>query len=185
MLVRSIVRPAWATPPDQKPLIRGLAARLTTGRRPVTNLLRTVRSQVQGQVSSAHRGGAPRRCATWARARALSTSLLDHVVPAGLGRWWPNRHVSFGGARGDGPSETARCCHQRRRHLTVGSMWYGDAALYAPPPRLRAWCTRSHAPGSRWRGLEAPPALLSASRARAPGTAGGGPGCRPGGALRP
>jgi hypothetical protein len=35
---------------------------------------------------------------------------------------------------GYGTSETARFCRQHHRHLTLVSKFYGDAALYAPPP---------------------------------------------------
>ena len=49
-------------------------------------------------------------------------------------RWFPERHVIFVGDSGYGTSETARCCHHHRQHLTVVSKFYGDAALYEPPP---------------------------------------------------
>ena len=40
---------------------------------------------------------------------------------------------------GYGTSETARFCQPHRRHLTIVSKFYGDAALYEPP---RAHATR-------------------------------------------
>jgi DDE superfamily endonuclease len=52
MPVLTMVRPAFSIPPYHRGLVLGLAAVLTTGRRTVTNLLRTVRYQAQGHVSS-------------------------------------------------------------------------------------------------------------------------------------
>jgi hypothetical protein len=60
-----------------------LAAVLTTGRRTVTNLLRTVRGKTPGHMSSYHRVFSPRRWSAWGLARLLITFLLDHVVPPG------------------------------------------------------------------------------------------------------
>jgi hypothetical protein len=59
------------------------AAILTTGRRTLTHVLRTVREQAQGPASSDHRVCSRRRWSTWTLARARSTFLLDHVVPPG------------------------------------------------------------------------------------------------------
>jgi hypothetical protein len=78
-----VFRPAFSTPTYHRFLILVLAAVLTTGRRTVTNLLRTVRFQAQEHVSSYHRVFSQRRWSTWALARALITFLLDHVVPSG------------------------------------------------------------------------------------------------------
>jgi hypothetical protein len=228
MPILSLFRSAFSTPTYHRFLVLALAAVLTTGRRTVTNLLRTVRCQTCGDVSSYHRVFSQRRWSTWALARALITFLLDHVVPSGpvllagddtvtehpgpqvfgkarhrdgvrsshsytayrwghkwvvvsvlvklpgttrpwalpvlvalyrppewdrvhgmrhktpahlarqllarLIRWFPERHFIFVGDSGYGTSETARFCRQRHRHLTVVSKFYGDAALYEPPP---------------------------------------------------
>jgi DDE superfamily endonuclease len=214
--------------PDVWFLVLVLAAVLTTGRRTGTNLLRTVRSQAPGHVSSYHRVLSQRRWSAWVLARALITCLLDQVVPPGpvvlagddtvtehpgpkmfgkgrhrdgvrsshrytayrwghkwvvvsvlvklpfatrpwalpvlvaldrppewdrvhgtrhktpahmarlllarLVRWFPNRRFIFVGGMGYGTSETARFCRQHRHHLTLVSKFYGDAALYEPPP---------------------------------------------------
>jgi hypothetical protein len=226
--VQTMFRPVFSSPTYHRFLILMLAAILTTGRRTVTNLLRTVRYQAQGHASSYHRVFSRRRWSTWALARALITFLLDHVVPPGpvllagddtvtehpgpkvfgkgrhrdgvrsthsytayrwghkwvviamllklpfaprpwalpvlvalyrppewdrvhgtrhrtpahlarlllarLIRWFPHRHFIFVGDTGYGTSETARFCRQHRRHLTLVSKFYGDAALYEPPP---------------------------------------------------
>jgi hypothetical protein len=229
MSVLSVLQPVFSTPTYYRFLVLVLAAILTTGRRTVTNLLRTVRFQSQGHVSSYHRVFSQRRWSTWALAHALITFLLDQVVPSGpvllagddtvtehpgprvfgkgrhrdgvrsshsytayrwghkwvvisvlvkwpfatrpwalpilvalyrppewdrvhgtrhktpahlarlllarLIRWFPERHFIFVGDSGYGTSKTARFCRQRHRHLTVVSKFYGDAALYEPPPR--------------------------------------------------
>jgi hypothetical protein len=83
MPVLTMFRPALSTPTYHRFLILVLAAVLTTGRRTVTNLRRTVRFQGSRHESSDHRVLSQRRWSTWALARALITFLLDHVVPPG------------------------------------------------------------------------------------------------------
>jgi DDE superfamily endonuclease len=242
--VLSTFRPVFSTPTYHRFLVLVFATILTTGRRTVTNLLRTVRYQVQGHVSSYHRVFSQRRWSTWVLARALITFLLDHVVPPGpvllagddtvtehpgpqvfgkgrhrdgvrsshsytayrwghkwvvlsvlvklpfatrpwalpvlaalyrppewdrvhsmrhktpahlvrlllarLIRWFPHRHFIFIGDTGYGTSETARFCQRHRRHLTVVSKFYGDAALYEPPPpRTRRTVGRPRVKGQK------------------------------------
>jgi DDE superfamily endonuclease len=244
MQVLSLFRSAFSTPTYQRFLVLALAAVLTTGRRTVTNLLRTVGFQAQGHMSSYHRVLSQRRWSTWVMARALIRFLLDHVVPSGpvllagddtvtehpgpqvfgkgrhrdavrsshsytayrwghkwvvmsvlvklpfarrpwalpvlvalyrppewdrlhgrrhrtpahlarlllarLVRWFPERHFIFVGDSGYGTSETARFCRQRQRHLTVVSKFYGDAALYEPPPpRTRRTIGRPRVKGQK------------------------------------
>ena len=48
-------QPAFSTPTYHRFCGRGLGALLTTGRRTITNILRTVRPQAPGDVSSDHR----------------------------------------------------------------------------------------------------------------------------------
>jgi DDE superfamily endonuclease len=83
MSVLTVFRPVFSAPTYHRFLILVLAAILTTGRRTVTNLRRTVQYQVQGHVSSYHRVLSQRRWSTWALARVLIMYLLDHVVPPG------------------------------------------------------------------------------------------------------
>lgn len=59
---------------------------------------------------------------------------IDRLLLARLMRWFPERHFISVGDSGDGMSETARFCQQHHRHLTLVSKFYGDAALYEPPP---------------------------------------------------
>jgi hypothetical protein len=228
MPILSMFQPTFSAPTYHRFLVLVLAAVLTTGRRTVTNLVRTARYQAYGHVSSYHRVLSRRRWSAWPLARALIAFLLDHVVPPGpvllagddtvtehpgphvfgkgrhrdgvrsshsytayrwghkwvvlsvlvklpfatrpwalpvlvalyrppewdrvrgtrhktpahlarlllarLVRWFPNHHFIFVGDMGYGTSETARFCRQRHRHLTVVSKFYGDAALYEPPP---------------------------------------------------
>jgi DDE superfamily endonuclease len=64
-------------------LVLLLGTLLTTGRRTITNILRTVRYQAPGHASSYHRVLSRRRWSTWVMARAVIRFLLDHVAPPG------------------------------------------------------------------------------------------------------
>jgi hypothetical protein len=226
--VLTMLRPTFSTPTYNRFLVLLLGTLLTTGRRTITNILRTVRHQAPGHASSYHRVFSRRRWSMWVMARAVIRFLLDHVVPPGpvllagddtvtehpgpqvfgkgrhrdgvrsshsytayrwghkwvvlsmlvklpfatrpwalpvlvalyrppewdrvhgkrhktpahtarlllarLVRWFPERHFIFVGDSGYGTSETARFCSKHRQHLTLVSKFYGDAALYAPPP---------------------------------------------------
>jgi DDE superfamily endonuclease len=79
----SILPPVFSTPTYHRFLVLLFAAILTTGRRTITNLLRTVRFQVQGHISSYHRVFSQRRWSAWALSRTMITFLLDHIVPPG------------------------------------------------------------------------------------------------------
>jgi hypothetical protein len=59
---------------------------------------------------------------------------LARLLLARLVRWFPERHFIVVGDAGYGTSETARFCSRYGRHLTLVSKFYGDAALYEPPP---------------------------------------------------
>jgi DDE superfamily endonuclease len=83
MPVLTVCRPVFSTPTYQRFLVLVLATVLTVGRRTITNLQRTVRSQAPGHVSSYHRVFSQRRWSTWELARALITFLPDRVVPPG------------------------------------------------------------------------------------------------------
>jgi hypothetical protein len=81
--VLSVFQPAFSTPTYHRFLVLVLAAVLTTGRRTISNLVRTVRYKAPGHVSSSHRMFSQRRWSTWAWARTLMMFLLDHVLPPG------------------------------------------------------------------------------------------------------
>lgn len=244
MPVLTMFQPAFSSPTYHRFLVLVLAAVLTTGRRTVTNLLRTARETAPGHMSSYHRVFSQRCWSAWALARLLITFLLDHVIPPGpvllagddtvtehpgprmfgkgrhrdgvrsthrytayrwghkwvvlsvlvkfpfatrpwalpvlaalyrppewdrvhgarhktpahlarlllarLMRWFPERHFIFAGDSGYGTSETARFCSKHRPHLTLVSKFYGDAALYAPPPaRTRRTMGRPRVKGQK------------------------------------
>jgi hypothetical protein len=256
--VLTMFRPAFSTPTYHRCLVLALAAVLATGRRTVTNLLRTAREKAPGHMSSYHRVFSHRRWSAWALARLLLTFLLDHVISPGpvllagddtvtehpgprvfgkgrhrdgvrsthsytayrwghkwvvlsvlvkfpfttrpwalpvlaalyrppewdrvhgtrhktpahlarlllarLMRWFPERHFIFVGDSGYGTSETARFCSKHRPHLTLVSKFYGDAALYAPPPpRTRRTMGRPRVKGQR---LASPQAVVANTAAR-------------------
>jgi DDE superfamily endonuclease len=83
MSVLSMFRPVFSTPTYHRFCVLMLAAVLTTGRHTITNLLRTVRYQAHGHVSSYHRVFSQRRWSAWALARVLITFVLDYLVPPG------------------------------------------------------------------------------------------------------
>jgi len=69
MPVLSMFRPVFSSPTYHRFLVLVLAAILTTGRRTITNLLRTVQYQAPGHISSYHRVVSRRRWSSWALAR--------------------------------------------------------------------------------------------------------------------
>jgi DDE superfamily endonuclease len=81
--ILTIFQPAFSTPTYNRFLVLLLGALLTTGRRTITNVLRTVRQQAPGHVSSYHRVFSQRHWSTWTLARGVMTFLLNHVVPPG------------------------------------------------------------------------------------------------------
>lgn len=81
--VLTMLRPTLSTPTYERFLVLLLGALLTTGRRTITNILRTVRHQAPGHASSYHRVCSRRRWSTWVMARALIRFLRDHVVQPG------------------------------------------------------------------------------------------------------
>ncbi|MFH0981549.1 MAG: transposase [Planctomycetota bacterium] len=70
-------------PTFQRFVILLFAAILTTGRRTVTNLLRTVQMCAPGHPSSYHRVLSQRCWSSWRLARALARFILGHWVPEG------------------------------------------------------------------------------------------------------
>jgi hypothetical protein len=81
--VLGILRPACSTPTYTRFLVLLLGSLLTTGRRTLTNILRTVRPQAPGHASSYHRVCSRRRWSMWRTARAMLGFLLAHVAPPG------------------------------------------------------------------------------------------------------
>mgnify|MGYP001612708484 FL=1 len=60
------------------------AAILTTGRRTISNVLRTVRTLAPGHPSTYHRVLSRRRWSSWKLARALAGYILRHWIPEGV-----------------------------------------------------------------------------------------------------
>lgn len=65
-------------------VVLGFAAILTTGRRTITNVLRTVQSLAPGSASAYHRVLSRRRWFEWRLARALAALVLKTCVPRGV-----------------------------------------------------------------------------------------------------
>jgi len=74
---------AFTRPTYQRFVVLLFAAILTTGRRTVTNLLRTVQTRAPGHPSSYHRVFCKRRWSSWRLAHALADFILRHWVPQG------------------------------------------------------------------------------------------------------
>jgi hypothetical protein len=93
------------------------------------------------------------RSPEWDQAHATrhkTPAQLARLLLTPLIRWFPERHFIFVGDTGYGTSETARCCRQHRRHLTLVSKFYADAALSEPPPpRTRTTLGRPRVKGRR------------------------------------
>jgi len=79
----TIFQPTFSAPTYNRFLVLLLGTLLTTGRRTITNVLRIVRPQAPGHMSSYHRVFSRRHWSTWALARGLMTFLLAYVVPIG------------------------------------------------------------------------------------------------------
>ena len=75
--------PVFFQPTYQRFLVLLVAAILTTGRRTVSNLLRTVPDLAPGDPSSYHRVFSKRRWVALQLARLLAKYILDHYVPDG------------------------------------------------------------------------------------------------------
>ncbi|MEP0842563.1 MAG: transposase, partial [Phycisphaerae bacterium] len=74
---------AFTRPTFQRFTLLLFAAILTTGRRTVTNLLRTVQTLAPGHPSSYHRVFSRCRWFHWRLARGLTGFILGHFVPEG------------------------------------------------------------------------------------------------------
>jgi hypothetical protein len=81
--ILTMLRPTFSTPTSNRFLVLLRGTLLTTGRRTITNIWRTVRHQAPGHASSYHRVFSQRRWSTWVMTRALIRFLLDYVVPPG------------------------------------------------------------------------------------------------------
>ena len=90
----------------------------------------------------------------WDRAHGTRQKTPAHCARrllARLIRGFPQRHVIFVGDMGYGTRETARFCPHHRRHLTIVSQCYGDAAWDAPPPpRTCHTMGRPRVQGRQW-----------------------------------
>jgi len=74
---------AFTRPTFPRFVILLLGAILTTGRRTINNLLRTVQVLAPGHPSSYHRVLSRRRWSSWRLARALAGYILRHWIPEG------------------------------------------------------------------------------------------------------
>ena len=140
--ILGLFAPAFYHPTYQRFLVLLLAAVLTTGRRTVSNLLRTAAGLARGDASSFHRVLSKRRWSTMALARILTRFLLDHWVPEGP-------VLLAGDDTGDehrGAKVYGKGCHRdpvRSTHSYTafrwGHKWVVLAILVQFPFATRAW----------------------------------------------
>lgn len=81
-LIRELAS-AFTRPTFRRFTVLLFAAILTTGRRTVSNLLRTMQALAPGHPSSYHRVFSRRRWLSWQLARALAGFILRHFIPQG------------------------------------------------------------------------------------------------------
>ena len=140
--VLSSFAPAFYHPTYQRFLVLILAAILTTGRRTVSNLLRTAAGLAKGDPSSFHSVLSRRRWSTLALARILARFILDH--------WVPDGPVSLAGDdtvdEHRGAKVYGKGCHRdpvRSTHSYTafrwGHKWVVLAILVPFPFATRAW----------------------------------------------
>src|SRR3954447_15843243 len=114
--------PVFLQPTCQRFFVLLVAAILTTGRRTVSNLLRTVPGVAPGDPSSYHRVLSKRRWSSLRLARLLAGFILDHFVA--------DRAVSLAGdetvAEHRGAKVHGKGCHRdpvRSTHSFTASRW--------------------------------------------------------------
>jgi DDE superfamily endonuclease len=133
---------AFTRPTFPRWLMLLIAAILTTGRRTILNLLRTVGPLAPGQPSSYHRVFSRRCGSTWKLARILAAFILAHWVPQGpvylagddTVDEHPGRNV-FGKARHRDPVRSTRTFTAYR----WGHKWVVLAILVRFPVATRPW----------------------------------------------
>lgn len=133
---------AFTRPTYRRFVVLLLAGILTTGRRTVTNLLRTVSALAPGHPSSYHRVFSKRRWSSWRLARALAGYILHHWVPDGPVQLCGDETVD--GHRGK--KVYGKACHRdavRSTHSFTayrwGHKWVVLAILVKFPFATRLW----------------------------------------------
>lgn len=134
--------PAFTRPTFQRFVFLLFAAILVTGRRTVTNLLRTVSVLAPGHPSSYHRVFSQRRWSSWPLARGLAGYILRHWVPEGPVRLCGDDTVD----EHRGKKVYGKACHRdavRSTHSFTayrwGHKWVVLAILVKFPFATRLW----------------------------------------------
>lgn len=134
--------PAFTRPTFQRFIVLLFAAILVTGRRTITNLLRTVSTLAPGHPSSYHRVFSHRCWSSWPLARALAGFILRHWVPEGPVRLCGDDTVD----EHRGKKVYGKACHRdavRSTHSFTayrwGHKWVVLAILVKFPFATRLW----------------------------------------------
>ena len=130
---------AFTRPTYPRFVVLLLGAILTTGRRTISNLLRTVQALAPGHPSSDHRVLSRRRWSSWRLARALAGHILRHWVPEGpvplCGDDTVDEHR--------GKKVYGKACHRDAVRSTHSFTAYRGRTR-------RSWQPAARACGSRW-----------------------------------
>jgi len=133
---------AFTRPTYQRFVVLLFAAILTTGRRTINNLLRTVQTRAPGHFSSYHRVWSKRRWSSWRLAQALAGFILRHWVPEGPVRLCGDDTVD----EHRGKKVYGKACHRdavRSTHSFTayrwGHKWVVLAILVKFPFATRLW----------------------------------------------
>jgi Transposase DDE domain len=108
-----------------------------------------------------------RRAAGRPPRRHKTPSELMRQLLAVLIHWFPDRQFVFAGDGGYGTHALARFARRHRRHLTLVSLFYPNAALHDPPPVV-VGKRPSHRPRKKGPKRPAPEAVVAATAQRQP-----------------
>jgi hypothetical protein len=98
--------------------------------------------------------------------RHKTPSELMRQLLAVLIHWFPDRQFVFAGDGGYGTHALARFAGRHRRHLTLVSLFYADAALHDPPPVVVG--KKNGRPRKKGAKRPAPQAVVAATERRDP-----------------
>jgi hypothetical protein len=136
-----------------------------------------VKDQTKVQAKQRARRQAEARAKAAAKAKAQTAKTLPlkprHKTPselmeqllAVLIHWFPERHFVFAGDGGYGTHALARFAARHRRHVSLVSLFYADANLYEPPPKVLGK-RPPHRPRKKGAKLPAPQAVVAATAPR-------------------
>jgi hypothetical protein len=160
----------WALPvlaalyrsPEKAPRAQAPATR--PRRRKVKDRTKAQAKERAGRRAAAQKAKRGKRAATPPARRHKTPSELMRQLLAVLIHWFPDRHFVFAGDGGYGTHALARFARRHRRHLTLVSLFYANAALHDPPPPVVG--KRNGRPPKKGAKRPAPQAVVAAAERR-------------------